>query len=1380
MTTFVSFRRAMRLPPLVVVLALVLPGLSSRHAFALDGTRALTQYGRDSWSYQNGLPGGAVYDVVQLADGYIWLREASGLLRFDGVRFVPVTPVVAGEVLKENIVDIALTGSGRLLLRGRTRTLLYHEGVFSEATAPARLRDGTDRVVFQARDGAVWVGSDCNIGRLQDGEMISYAEGTGWVSAIAEDREGNIWLGGAVGLYRYRDGRFTLFPTGFNANMETANIPTERVYTGTRLRNSVTAVLEDREGFMWVGTHTGLFKHVDGRLVEDEQTEPLRGLHISSLLKDRQGNLWAGTGDTGLYRHAGGAWSRLTVTDGLSDNAVYSLCEDTDGSLWIGTRSGLDRLRDTPLITISAREGLSHDGAAAVTEGPDGSIFVYTSGGGITRMKDGTFSAITRRDGLLSDYAGTLYAARDGNVWIGTDHGLCTYRDGRITMYEGTKSLEGFYISSIHEDHESLLLGTTQLAMYRFKDGVLSPYNLALPPGKTQESVLYVFGMHRDEEDTMWFALTAGLYRVPKGMPPEKAERTAYTLPAHSVYDDRMGSIWVTGPDTRGVARLNKADGKLRIYGVEDGVPAADIGGVVTDVHGNLWLGTRNGIVNISRQELDDYTARRISKMQPRVYGMLDGMKVKESAGNDRQPSTWRARDGRLYFVTRKGVVVVDPARIPRNTRVPPVVIEEFLVDKLDIARGENVELAPGRESIEIHYTALSLLAPGRVRFKYQLIGYDKDWVDAGARRTAYYTHLPPGAYRFRVIAANEDGIWNETGASLAFTLRPRLYQAGWFYAACALGAVVAGHGLHRIRTRRLRQRQKVLEATVSERTGKLREEVEERRLAQQELQKHREYLEEVVAQRTQALRESNEQLQREIAERRASGEALRASEDRYRRFFEEDLAGSFIAKPSGELVACNPAFARIFAFSTGNDAVGLSVSTLFQHSDEAHRVLDRVRRDGKVSNCELEMKRRDARAVYVLANIIGTFDAEGRMTELKGFLVDTSDRMRLENQLRQAQKMEAIGQLAGGVAHDFNNLLTAIIGSSECLLADPGTGRDTVLLATEIRDAGLRAAGLTRQLLAFSRKQVLQPKIFSLNDVVSDMDKILRRLIGEDVRLELALSPELSRVRADPSQIEQIILNLTVNARDALPRGGRLSIETSNVCLAEPLVQGAQAVPAGSYVCLKVSDSGCGMSPEVQARAFEPFFTTKGPGRGSGLGLSTVYGIVQQSSGYMTLVSEVDRGTTFHVYLPVVEDTVDTRSAPPMALPGVTGRERILLVEDNELVLKVARRSLQQAGFKVFDATNGADALALCRAEQGAIDLLVTDVIMPGMNGRELAQEMTAEYPEIKVLYVSGYAGDALTRVGGVENVDMLEKPFTPEAIVRRVRAVLDAPRRS
>nr|MDQ3820698.1 ATP-binding protein [Acidobacteriota bacterium] len=376
---------------------------------------------------------------------------------------------------------------------------------------------------------------------------------------------------------------------------------------------------------------------------------------------------------------------------------------------------------------------------------------------------------------------------------------------------------------------------------------------------------------------------------------------------------------------------------------------------------------------------------------------------------------------------------------------------------------------------------------------------------------------------------------------------------------------------------------------------------------------------------------------------------------------------------------------------------------------------------------------------------------------------------------LRQSQKLEAIGRLAGGVAHDFNNLLTVITGYSELIERRIKQEDPLHHKIEEIRKAAARASSLTRQLLAFSRKQILQPVVLDLTATVANMDRMLQRLIGEDIQLVTMLDPKLKRVKADPGQIEQVIMNLVVNSRDAMPSGGKLTIETKNVYLDAAYASRHIAVKPGYFVMLAVSDTGTGMNAETQARIFEPFFTTKEQGKGTGLGLSTVYGIVKQSGGNIWVYSEPEHGTTFKVYLPVVEEEGETVE-PGIAAPEITqGTETILLVEDEEAVRVLLQDILEAEGYTVMVANSGGEALQVCAQHEGQIHLLMTDVVMPLMSGRQLVERLTERCAHVKVLYMSGYTDDAIVRHGVLEpGVAFLQKPFTPDAVLRKVREVL------
>jgi two-component system, cell cycle sensor histidine kinase and response regulator CckA len=381
------------------------------------------------------------------------------------------------------------------------------------------------------------------------------------------------------------------------------------------------------------------------------------------------------------------------------------------------------------------------------------------------------------------------------------------------------------------------------------------------------------------------------------------------------------------------------------------------------------------------------------------------------------------------------------------------------------------------------------------------------------------------------------------------------------------------------------------------------------------------------------------------------------------------------------------------------------------------------------------------------------------------------------EDYLRQSQKMEAVGRLAGGVAHDFNNLMTVIMGRSELLMTGLDEADPLRRNADEIKRTAERAVALTRQLLAFSRKQVLTPKVLDLNVVVANMDRMLRRLIGEDIDLVTVLGPALERVKADPGQIEQVIMNLAINARDAMPSGGKLTIETANVYLDHAYARKHAAVRPGPYVMLSVSDNGTGMDADTQSHIFEPFFTTKDQGKGTGLGLATVYGIVKQSEGYIWVYSEPGWGTSFKMYLPRIADAPEPLEPVP-AVAQPRGSETVLLVEDEDGVRELTREILTMNGYTVIAARHGAEALEVCQRHSGEIALILTDVVMPQMSGHELMERIRPLRPSLKVLYMSGYTDKAIVRHGMLTgDIAFLQKPFTPDALARKVREVLDTP---
>jgi two-component system, cell cycle sensor histidine kinase and response regulator CckA len=534
------------------------------------------------------------------------------------------------------------------------------------------------------------------------------------------------------------------------------------------------------------------------------------------------------------------------------------------------------------------------------------------------------------------------------------------------------------------------------------------------------------------------------------------------------------------------------------------------------------------------------------------------------------------------------------------------------------------------------------------------------------------------------------------------------------------------------------------------------------RKQTEKELQNYHDRLESMVKERTA-------QLEAEIVERKQAEDALKLERNNLRNIFEAIEDGIYIVNQQHDIQYVNPVLVKDFGYYEGRKCY-----EYFHDRDEVcpwcknHDVLA-----GKTVRwewCSFKNER-----TYDLIDTPMTLP-DGSIGKLEIFR-DITEQKKLEAQFRQSQKMEAIGILAGGIAHDFNNLLTVIIGNAQLALMDVIKDESLRKEIEEIKKAGDRAASLTRQLLAFSRKQIVRPEILDINELLTDIEKMLGRLIGEDIELLTIPDPELWQVEIDPSQIEQVIMNLAVNARDAMPQGGKLTIETANVELNDTYFRdrGVESIP-GHYVVLTVSDTGSGMDKETREHIFEPFFTTKEVGKGTGLGLSTVYGIAKQNNGFVWVYSEPEQGTTFKVYLPEAKKDAGPEEKEQSPVDDLGGSETVLIVEDDDVLRKLAQRVLHSYGYRVLDAENGEDALRVSKAHEGQIDLMITDVVMPKIGGREAAERLQPLYPQMKVIYMSGYTDNTIVHHGILApELNFIQKPFTPEGLAHKMRKVLD-----
>jgi signal transduction histidine kinase/streptogramin lyase len=754
-------------------------------AYGLDPARLITQYGLDTWLTRDGLPQNSVKAIVQTRDGYLWLGTGGGLARFDGVRFT----------------------------------------IFNRANTPG-LRDSRITALAEGADGSLWIGTGAGgLIRLKDGvfdayrseDDSSYEERSRWqIRSISLGRDGTLWIGTSGGGFRrFKDGRFgrllmdrhvvrgiledragQLWVATSNGVFELSWIEPDRFQIRRHLLPDriVNAFYQDRAGHIWIAARGGLTRVSGDRVTTFSAMAGFPSDAALSICEDRDGNLWIGTMGGGLVRLRGEHFDLLTVRDGLSNGFISALYEDREGSLWIGSNDGLNRLRDTAFTTITAREGLTADAVNSVVAGRDGTVWIGTEGGGLNRLHRSAVTSYTVASGLPSNYIGALFEASDGSLWISGDSVVTHLRPGKIRVYTRADGVPEGFVSAIAEDRHGRVIICGEGPLRELKHDRFVVY--ASQPSRTE----YCYSISRDRRGDLWFGTTGGLvhatdsgyrlYTTRDGLPDEGV---------HSVHYDASGAVWVA--TVSGLACVK--DGAVTSFS-----KAGPLGEVVFEIladdAGNLWLHGRQGILKASTRDLEAYMAGKRRDVPITVYGLADGLKSTEYSVAYIQRAACRTPDGKLWFATTRGVASIDPTVNRLNPLPPPIVIEAFVADERPIEARGPVRVAPGTGTFEIHYTGLSLLVPSRVRFAYQLEGLDPRWIDAGTRRVASYSRVPPGRYRFRVRAANNNGVWHETGAALDIDVSPYFYQTHWFRASVAGLLVLVAAGLHRVRVRRV------------------------------------------------------------------------------------------------------------------------------------------------------------------------------------------------------------------------------------------------------------------------------------------------------------------------------------------------------------------------------------------------------------------------------------------------------------------------------------------------------------------------------------------------------------------------------------------------
>lgn len=769
---------------------------------AVSATDRLQEYTTRSWQTEDGLPHGYVLAALQTRDGYLWVGTRAGLFRFDGMRF---TEIDIGPTNNLAIASLCEDRDGSLWVGLETHGLVRLQGQSLWSYGRTNGLPSTFvRAICNGKGGIIWLATKGGLARYQDGRFRTFTQEHGLaglsVEAICEDPDGNLWVGTSDGLNCLKDGVVT-------ATLRTnSGLPS----------NGIMSLMVDSAGKLWIGTTSGLAVMNSGKVeMAYDESNGLTDRYIRTLHEDRQGNLWIGTYG-GLYRvpklHAPKADLAPRVncfpqlnSDGTAYDRVMTVFEDREANIWIGGRDGLSRLRTKPFTSLGKREGLSQNSATAVCEDGAGTLWVATWRGGLNRLEDERFLTYPPTNGLTSDLLLSLWPARDGSLWIGADHadGLYHFKDGAFTHLDTRHGLTNAAISVVYEDRATNLWIGTSRTLTLYKDGHFTDFT-------TREGLAgnIVKVILEDRAGSLWVGTTRGLScRTGDKFVNFTTENGLSDNTITALYEDGQTNLWI-GTASGGLHRFR--EGRFTTYTVKQGLFSNEALEILEDGHGYFWMSCQNGVYRIERKSFDDFDAGKISYLPCAAYGKDEGMAWVQCNGAAK-PAGWKNRDGRLWFATTKGLAVAEPT-INRNAAPPPVAIEEIVADKRKILLNQStstdpaaastqapilgigtsaIQISPGRGELEFHYTALSFQAPEKNRFRYKLDGLDADWVDAESRREAFYTRVPPGHYRFRVMACNNNGVWNEDGASVEVVLLAHYWQTWWFWCL----AVVTGIG---------------------------------------------------------------------------------------------------------------------------------------------------------------------------------------------------------------------------------------------------------------------------------------------------------------------------------------------------------------------------------------------------------------------------------------------------------------------------------------------------------------------------------------------------------------------------------------------------------
>lgn len=1245
--------------------------------------------------------------------------------------------------------------------------------------------------LYQDRTGFIWLSTEGGIYRFDGDRFRQFGQEDGLprssTASLGETAGGTLLIGGMQGLYRLKGERFEKLALPNDAKVlgyqgigldskgrlyiasdQGLIVSTKRLEgddTEFRLvpapagvRDTKARSVEVYGNVVWWGCGNALCSMAGSTTMVWNEKDGLPGTPISNIAIDASGDLWVESLRTLLVRRKGST-RFAPPADQLPSGGTGQMAKDPSGNLLIPTVTGL---------AIEQHERLRVIGRAAGLQGPvysvlvarDGSVWLGMAGRGLVQWAGyGQWEAFGAESGLEGETVFEILPLSAGEIWVGTESGLFRGSNqlgrwrwarhpavGFIPVHAVQRDRTGaVWIGTEGRGAARLNPATGAIEWFDKKKGLDSPtpYSLAL-----------------DEKGQIWAAGEGGLFVASIKKPRFRRVEEVQTARCWAVANGRNGDIWVG--TFEGLVHL--WDGKNRLFTMKDGLRQDTVLALAVARSGEVWITYRSsGTVSVLSAQGDKFTFRHFEggqRMAANVgYFVSFDSRQRLWVGTDqgvdlRDGESWRrynrgdgliwddcdlhafaeSPSGTFWIGTSGGLARFLPPKREPPRPIPAVVFTEVTLGGTRVSPQASVSAAYNAGNLAVRYSALDFSHQERIAFRYRLEPALKNWRETN-QRELQFPDLRANSYRLQVQAREGSREWSSQTVELRFEILPPFW-ATW--RARAAYGLLAGGFLYLLLASRNRRHQRQLEAQ--------RRELDRERFMSEAL-------------------------------RRADA-ATRESQQRLRTFIEMAPDAILVLDAESNVVEVNEA-ACLQLGSRREDLVGKCLSAV-NLGEFTAAVAGGIAGDAEHASF-IESRIATPGGAEIPVEIHVNRITIGGQTAFVAISRDVSDRKRaeeeqarLKDQVRQAQKLESVGRLAGGVAHDFNNLLTVIGGYSQLLLEElqHAEDRDKV---TEVVKAAERATELTSQLLTFSRKQIIKPARLDLNAVIRDTSNMLGRVMGEDVELKLSLAEETGTILADRGQLTQVLLNLAVNAKDAMPDGGEFSIETERLLIDANASLTDSGIPPGEYMLLSVRDTGLGMDSATMQKVFEPFFTTKGPDKGTGLGLSTVYGIVKQSGGEVFAESTPGAGTAFRIYWPRVDGPADAELPRDSHRTSSEGSETVLVVEDQESVRRLAVESLQRVGYRVLSASSGAEALLLAQGYPDRIHLLVTDVVMPGMNGRELAERVASARPGIRILYTSGYPQRINTDSDLVTpDLAFLPKPFTPEVLAAKVRDML------